>query len=516
MKLRNEKITAIILTVIIVLLTLCLVASILLWGVTNDDDITDTVTYDETPTEYIYVDEENYIWDYDPILFSTDANFTKVDETKNWIITSFVNEGKLYTYTEDQDRIYGYPLYEDGLLKGLIYNNHGIAAKIGDDEITLTEKGFDHEVFINNNYTFGINTYNGHDAIYVHDISTNEDYYYDAYNNLGLPDNGSGGNYKWMATQGDELHFNAFDYYEDYLYLNARHFSSIFMIKIADDNVMRNPSDWMFEYVIPSDPTALWFIQEDINGRNPYKFDILNNEVIIDEDYIPTFLNSFKGKVINPIYNGKKYDLENETSALEYEDIDPNDKFFGEHRVSVLNPLLNSNPGMVSNFDEEKIYLSIFDNHWPGADSGSNSFIINHGNYNVLDDSIRGTSYTRIIEVDLVNMSYEIVFTYDNSSLTTTDFYSTICSSSLFFAINNHYYLNVSGENNRNTFLIEFDSIDFDSQELVNSKLVFEIKFVSQDWYNLYRSFIIFKNINNVDYGWNLLEMGKYNKINWI
>lgn len=99
---------------------------------------------------------------------------------------------------------------------------------------------------------------------------------------------------------------------------------------------------------------------------------------------------------------------------------------------------------------------------------------------------------------------------YDNSTLSKNNMYASVRSNSTFFAIDGHFYLNTSSDKGRAVQIIEFEKINTIDGSLINPNLVFELKWEDSDWGNLYRSYPIFANINNIDYGWGLMELNRY------
>lgn len=503
----NKKIIAITSAILTVLFLLIIALGISFYYFSSKG-ATQELVREKIKTSYYFKDE--YFSLDDSYLYSTVSSIGNEGSVNGVLINSLEDNS---IYMRDSNHTYGSPLYKNGELLGSIHKSNGkvcLNDKYGND-IILENNTYDHEVYLYNNNLFTFSTVDGLQSnIGVYDLLTENFTYYNFFDGVGLPANANDDGYNWMPSVDAELHSNSFDYYDDHLYVSSRSFSSIFSLTISDNGVLRPTSDWQFDWILPSDPTVLYFIQEDSNGNNPYKKDLLGNDVI-NSEYIPTLLDSWKGKIVSPLVNGRLYNLENKDDALEYEFIDHKLKFFGQHKVSVLNCLFESNETIINDYNSEHLYLSLHDNHWAGNET--NNFYVPHGNYYDLLPELEEKSYTKILDVDLEQMTYEVILNYDNSTLTKNNMQTDIRSQSMFFAVDDRFYLNTSSDTARAVQLLEFDSIDVESKDLVNPKLLLEIKFPESEWSNLYRSMVIFENLNNVDYGWGLMELNKTNNL---
>lgn len=475
--------------------------------------------------DYSYLsigDKDNYLWENNPILFATDR---KVGEEKSHgMVFDTINKnyGSAPLY-RTQDMMFGSPVFENSKLKGYIGsdstndpNYKGVNFIDVNGKKTNIQKTYgDHEYFLLGNRALYIGSYsNSSDIIYVDNYKESSDFtIYNTREILGLPNQGA----NTYIYSSDEEHLNSFDIWNDELIINSRNLSTIYGLKFFKDSKILPPSEIELDWVLPNDPTAIYFIDDDNEGNHP--INVVNEESTKNPDYNPTLTNSYKNKIISPFYNNKLYDLENKTEAEEFHDIDPEFKFFGEHRVSVLNKLLEENNFLDIDYNKDLIYISIHDNHQTG---NVNNNLYSIWAKNPEDWQINGKkSYTKVMAINITDTmqngippkSYELLLNFDNSELSKNDMYSQVCASSLFFSLKDgdefHNYLSTNSANSRAIQLIEFDDINTTNKSLKNPKLVFEMNWDGSEYGYLYRGYTIFEDISNSMWGWNLMELQK-------
>lgn len=510
--------------------TIILLFSSITLGILYSNNIDKKINEDFNMNGYDYFevnDKDNYFWKNDPILFGADNGVPSGDFAGAYFDYIDPLAGS-NTYLRTWDTIYSTPVYKDSKLVGLIGNDISMNKKekgvcyidFNGNKKTISPTRGDHEFYILDNQLmyFGRDVNNGdekNDIIYDSNYNDDEEYVvYDTRDIIGLPEYAS----HTYQNNEDELHFNAFDIWGDDLIINSRSFFTIFAIHMFEDGEVLPPDKVELDWVLPSDPTSIYFIDEDESGNNP--INIIDGETERNSDYTPTLTNSFKNKIISPYYDGKKYDLENYEEAKDYSNnINHKIKFFGEHKISVLNKLLETNNFLDINYNDKLIYLSMHDNHFAGNIDNNFYSLWAEDPTDFADDG--NISYTKILVINptkenlegIPSMSYKLLLNYDNSTLSLNDMYSPFVSGSLFFSLKSedgfHNYLTTNSGTKKAIQLIEFESVDTTNMRLVKPELVFEIKWPSDEHQALYRSYPLFKDISNSYWGWNLMELNK-------
>lgn len=479
--------------------------------------------FDQNDYYYFKIsDYDNYIWEKNPILFSTDAKYTKGTDHSIMFDNIDPIEGST-KYFRSPEIAQGSPIYENSELIGFIGNDttgdvdyKGVdVSDFNGNKKRVSNKIGDHEFYSYGNQIMylGIGN-NENEILYVEDYKKETPLtIYDTRAILGLPEAGS----NTYLNNSDELHFNSFDIWEDDLIINSRSFSTIFALHLFENGKILPQDEVELDWLLPNDPTAIYFIDEDNEGDFP--INIVNGNAERNPEYTPHINRSYTNKIINPYYNDKSYDLQTEEGAKEYHKTPADDKFFGAHRVSVLNKLLEKNNFLDMQYNEDLIYLSIHDNHFAGNINNNFYSIWSDNPSNINENGKR--SMTKILAInpkdrqvqDIPPMSYKLLLNFDNSTLSTNDMYSAVCSSSLFFSIKEkndyHNYLSTNSAAGSSTQLIEFESIDSNTRNLKNPELVYEIKWLNSGFDYLYRSYPIFQNLNVASWGWNLMELKK-------
>lgn len=522
---EKYKKSTIALSVTLALSTIVLLTSSITLGVLNAklrNKINDSEFKYNDYSYFRVADQSNYVWDKDPILFATDTRLGD-EKIHGAIFDSLTPRFGSETYFRTETLAYGSPVYEDSKLIGYVGNdatpesdNEAITfSDFEGNRTTITNVTGDHEFFVSGNSgLFIANPVHSSDIVYVDDFTKSTDYVrYDIREILGLPDQGV----RTYMDSDDEIHTNSFDIWGDELILNSRNFSTIYGIKFFEDGKILSPEEVELDWVLPSDPTAIYFVEDDEQGDHPINISLgITNQ---NDDYDPSVVKSYQNKIINPFVDGKLYDLEDKDQAKQYHGLATDEQFFGEHRVSVLNKLLEQNNILDIDYDENLLYLSIHDNHRPG-DKGNNLYSIWADDKNDWKENGKD-SYTKILAVNTTNeehsgvlpMSYNLILNYNNSEISHNDMYSNVCASSLFFSLKEnetyHNYLTTNSATSNAIQLIEFDSVDTTSKELINPELVFELNWDWNDFGFLYRGYTIFEDLTDSLWGWNLMEMQK-------
>lgn len=343
--------------------------------------------------------------------------------------------------------------------------------------------------------------------------------YLDINDVLGLPEKEGT---QWTYIPGDGFHANSIDIYQDDIIINSRNLSSVFSVKLFDDKYNILPEDeWDLEWVFASSPLTLWNISNDAENDKPI---IKNDDTVIENpDYTPTLNDAWKKKIISPL----GYDFEEYSSGIQFEnEINNNKKFYGEHSVRVINNLFEKNPSFLNEpYNQNCVYISMFDNH--NVDEKLNdqgldlSYYISSSVYSYHTDQIENvwnknvdasTSFTKILKINPTNekqgelppMSASLLLNHPNDSKTKNKQFSNYQGSSIFYNYENNNYLLTCAPSQYSMVLESFDSIDVRDGSLVNDKLLLEVKLDSEYNEEPYRANFDFKNISNVDIGWNI------------
>lgn len=479
--------------------------------------------------------EDDQIWDMNPILFYEGTHTTSKLIPGVSMDDLNVSTGSK-TKWSDKDLYYGEPVYEDNILTGYFGSDSRftdshktIYTDFEGSEEPISDKLGSHEYYINQDFALFAGSERENNFHYV-DLDNKETITFDFLDIFEFPPIE-----QVFMTGWDFTHFNSFDIWKDNLIINSRNLSTIFSIKLFNNGEILDPDEIVLNWVLPSDPTALYYIgNNDLGGNTPLvkmnPGDSESKKLKKNENYKEELFETYKGKIINPYVNDKEYDLSNPEEAKDYGiNVDHKNKFFGQHKVSVLNQLFKDHSDIINvDYNDDLIYLSIFDNHWPGSENNTNGTpnVIKPSLYTTWSDQYedwkndKRVSYTKILAINpteneiqgIPSLSYKNLLNHDNSMLTKNDMFSTIISSSLFFTINDENYLSITDGKGKTTVLLSFDYIDVETQSLVNPSMIYEIHLGLMNT-EAYRAYPIFNDISNVDYGWNLTNYndGKFN-----
>lgn len=524
---NKYKISTIILSIITFILLILNISLIFISikTISSDDGELDT-SEDFNMNEYSYLnfeDPDNPIWQKNPILWGTDTNLISKDYRGTYFDYIDPYKGS-ETLFRSKNIIYGSPVYKDSKLIGFVGNdttdkksNYGVSiTDLDGNQTNISPRYGDHEFYIKDNKLLYIgNGEESNDILYNDNYNlSNEFVTYNTREILGLPKS----NTNTYQNNSDELHFNSFDIWNDELIINSRSFSTIFGIHMFENGKILSPEFVELDWVLPSDPTSVYFIGDDEEGDHP--IEIIEGVVEKNPDFNPNIIDSYKSKIISPYINNELYDFENEDQAKDYHsNVSHTMKFFGEHKISVLNNLLKENNFLDIDYEDEIIYLSMHDNHWAGNKNNSFYPIWAEEPNDLIEDGYN--SYTKILAVNITDefvgglppKSYKVIFNFDNSTLSYNEMYSPYCSGSIFFSlkIDNefHNYLSTNSGIEKATQLIEFDKINTQKNTFIHPKLVFENKWNTDEFNALYRSYPIFEDISDSYWGWNLMELNK-------
>lgn len=509
---NNKKIT-IYSAVSITILAIVIIISIILFSTKSDDEI----VFDNNNYSYVeFYDEENIFWDMEPILFyeGTDPGPENVPGV-SFDLLDF-NLGSTTIFDSD-NMSYGDPIFIDDKLVGFLGTDIAssdikgtVYTDFEGNRTLISEYRGSHEHWMNDEFVLFLGPETKNNFYYVDYKNGGETIAYDFLDLFNFPPIEE----VFIGTY-DFTHFNSFDIWGDDLIVNSRNLSTIFSIKLFNEGEVLSPEEISLNWVLPSDPTAVYYLGDNDSSNLPIV--LVDGEYVKNPLYSPVVFSEYSNKIISPIYNGVRYDFENASQALDYtNNVDHKYKFFGQHKVSVMNTLLESNPEIMgSDYNPDLLYLSIFDNHWPGNDSvyKPSLYTMWSDQYDTFEND-KEISYTKVIAVnptddtigDVEPMSYKNIINYDNSELTKNDMFSTIISSSIFFSYEGHNYLSITDGIGRTTILLEYDKFDVVNQTLTNTNLIYEVKF-SKSNAGSYRGYPVFRDISNIDYGWNLMNL---------
>lgn len=412
----------------------------------------------------------------------------------------------------------------------------------GKENSTITNQtnSYDHEIFRYKDKDYILNGSN----ILISD-SDNNKFSFKYGMGLGMPLLNSNGH----MVSGSSTHFNSFDIYGNNLVLNSRDLGTIFSFKILnDDGTLRDESDFELNWILPGNPLVPYYLEADSDGDNPVIWNddydssegIKYHQYVDNIDYDPHFISEWEGNTLSIEIDGDTYNLEEKEDAKTLNSLSNDNKFWGEHTVRVINTFLDSLSEKPAGYDENKLYISIHDNHFPSEgvyynnnsltekpegssdvawgwdaysyhdDQESTKEMFGDNPYNPEEDL---KSFTKIYEIDEENKIAKLVLNVNNSvEESDIDQFSDYRSSSTFFSINGNPYLITESSMNSSFALWQFDSIDFESKTLINPINLMDIQWTGEaGGYMHYRTYPIFKDLKNSVYGWNALNKNPYN-----
>ena len=315
-----------------------------------------------------------------------------------------------------------------------------------------------------------------------------------------------------MTASTDVIHTNSFDIdNQGNLYMSLKFFDAIISINLFGDT---GPElNWIL-----SNPITYNFTNVDM-GVTPI-VPVGTDGVLIEYDnnpeYTPQIKDEWLGKTLDFVDNtGTVLSAGNNTDSTqdisEWSTVDESELFMGQHSVRYLNNWIEeATITPIEDYDPDKVYLSIYDNHVPVYDPYEYSY----DEYGMPTIDYQSNSYVKILEVDEENMTYDVIFNQPVLE-------SLLRGNAIFFSNEYSNYLAVNNPTSAwfpSTFqLWSFDYIDTQGN-MVNKQLVYDINFESFDENNpadAYRAIPIPQDISNYVYGWNAFSYNYYEDPNY-
>lgn len=457
--------------------------------------------------------------------------------------TTYIDSSDFTTVNNLTNTSYLTPYYVNGELEGMI---SGIKDESSNTKISNWSKD-EREIIMNNNSSYDHEMFRYNDKNYILNgsniwIGNNENdstqkFTYSSSDGLGLPPSKDSDGERIASSSGN--HFNSFDIYGENLVLNSRDYGTIYSLHILnEDGSLKEKDQWELNWVLCGNSITPYFIDTDEHGENP----IISNGGDYDEvywnyeenpDYTPTLFDEWEDKLLKIEVDGVQYDFTDITQAKEFNMLDNDHKFWGEHTVRVINSYLDSVSDSIEGYDENKLYISIHDNHFP-SDVVYKDWYAEPGKYGVswgddpysfhaytektqelfgnnpygIEDEI---SFTKVYEIDAETMVAKEVLNRNNTVSEDINQFSDYRSSSTFFSINGDSYLITESSMNSSFALVAFDGYDSDTQTLINERTIMDIQWIGEaGGYIHYRTYPIFMDVTDVAYGWNALNENPY------
>ena len=291
----------------------------------------------------------------------------------------------------------------------------------------------------------------------------------------------------------ESLHPNSIDIDDERIVVSNRNFG---VVSYTYD------SEWNFEieFVLTNPVAANYTNSFDKNNETPIIFNTETQLYEHNEKYTPSLNEVWGDKTLDFIIDGVTYSISDIES---FHNISPEDLFFGQHTVRIINQWLSESNAYPS-FDEEKLYISMFDNH------SDDAYYDLHNPALGFEDTWNFTSsYVKVYEIDLTEFTAELIFNYE------TPYEANRRSSAMFFSeyengeIKNYLSINLSlipteGGAGSQSYVWEFDNLTNFEETM---ELVF---FVESNWLNddymTYRGYPIWLDLDNVSMGWNFIQ----------